>query len=70
MWKFRIFAIISPDFGCTHSGFLTVWIASGEKKFRLFLFLLCGQYKFSQSHNILLEIIANFVDYKDKMILS
>ena len=30
---------ISPDLGCTHSGFLTVWIVSGEKKFRLFLFL-------------------------------
>ena len=31
---------ISPDFGCTHSGFLTVWIASGEKKFQLFLFFV------------------------------
>ena len=29
---------MSPNLGCTHSGFLTGWIASGEKKFQLFLF--------------------------------
>ena len=38
--RIEYLCITLPDFGCTHSGFLTVCIASGEKKFRLFLFFI------------------------------
>ena len=47
--RIEYLCITLPDFGCTHSGFLTVWIASGEKKFRLFLFLFGDCQKLSKT---------------------
>ena len=46
--RIEYLCITLPDFGCTHSGFLTVWIASGEKKFRLFLFFIADCQKLSK----------------------
>ncbi len=51
MWEFVIFAQYGQILGAHISGFLTVWIASGEKKFRLFLFLF-GKGKFLLLHNL------------------